>query len=226
MYNGENVNFHLLNIIISFLQYKDAFLTANPNFRWYKLPAPPLRTLTTRPLSITKNPIPLSSPTSPLSSEFNPGKLADETQLGGLTSLMNNNYTGLPKKEDEDYRDEIKFMEKRDNSVVSPDVDSRLSTPPKPIKKRFVELYTDDLKYSGRFFGDTATKDTIEDEQDDAGNLTKQDLMNKVSIFHVFKFVVLTISSIIIGVNLLKILTMLIYQWKITQYGFYIKYDR
>lgn len=30
-------------------QYKDAFFTANPNFKWYKLPAPPLRTLLTRP---------------------------------------------------------------------------------------------------------------------------------------------------------------------------------
>lgn len=30
-------------------EYKDAFFTANPNFKWYKLPAPPLRTLSTRP---------------------------------------------------------------------------------------------------------------------------------------------------------------------------------
>ncbi|KAG8034729.1 hypothetical protein G9C98_007805 [Cotesia typhae] len=30
-------------------EYKDAFLNANPDFKWYKLPAPPLRTLTTRP---------------------------------------------------------------------------------------------------------------------------------------------------------------------------------
>lgn len=30
-------------------QYKDAFLSANPTFKWYKLPAPPLRTLSTRP---------------------------------------------------------------------------------------------------------------------------------------------------------------------------------
>lgn len=105
---------------------------------------------------------------------------------------MNNNYTGLPKKDDEDPRDEIKFTEKPDNSVVSPEIDTRLCTPPKPIKKRFVELYTDDLKYSGRLFGDTTTKDFNEEEQDDAGGLTKQDLMNKVSIFVYLKSLSLT----------------------------------
>lgn len=34
-----------------FTQYKDAFFSANPNFKWYKLPAPPLRSISmqTRP---------------------------------------------------------------------------------------------------------------------------------------------------------------------------------
>lgn len=152
------------------MQYKDAFLTANPNFRWYKLPAPPLRTLTTRPLTITKNSIPLSSPTSPLSSEFNLGKLADESQLGGLTSLMNNSYKSLPKSEDEKTFEEQKNIEKLDRSLTGSEMNnSRLIVPPKPLKKRFVELYEDD------------TKDTSNDGQNDSGNLTKQDLMNKVS---------------------------------------------
>lgn len=164
------------------MQYKDAFLTANPNFRWYKLPAPPLRTFTTRPLTVNKNPVPLSSPTSPLSSEFNLGKLADESQLGGLTSLMNNNYTGLSKLGEDAIREEPKFYEKTINSLISPDAEN-VSTdiPPKPIKKRFVELlYTDDLKYSRTLLEEAETN---EEDEEDNGNLTKQDLMNKVSIF-------------------------------------------
>lgn len=168
------------------MQYKDAFLTANPNFRWYKLPAPPLRTLTTRPLTITKNSVPLSSPTSPLSSEFNLGKLADESQLGGLTSLMNDSYKSLPKREDQNTFEEQKNIEKSYSCLrVSEMNNSRLSVPPKPLKKRFVELYEDDLKYS-RFFGEADTKDTRDDGQNDSGNLTKQDLMNKVSIYLFF----------------------------------------
>lgn len=73
-------------------------MSANPNFRWYKLPAPPLRTLTTRPITMAKVSAPLTIPPSVLTSEFTPGKLADESQLGGLTSLMNN-FTQVPKAE-------------------------------------------------------------------------------------------------------------------------------
>lgn len=80
-------------------QYKDAFLSANPGFRWYKLPAPPLRTLASRPTQIlvAKPPSvagPIAKTTPP---EFTPGKLADESQLGGLTSLMTNNNFQPPK---------------------------------------------------------------------------------------------------------------------------------
>lgn len=44
-------------------QYKDAFFKANPNFKWYKLPAPPLRTCTIRPGH--------QSPTSPNAPNYN-----------------------------------------------------------------------------------------------------------------------------------------------------------
>jgi hypothetical protein len=37
-----------------YFQYKEAFLKANPDFKWYKLPAPPLRTLVTRPSNQNK----------------------------------------------------------------------------------------------------------------------------------------------------------------------------
>lgn len=90
------------------LQYKDAFLSANPDFKWYKLPAPPLRLATVRSNSECEirngsqhgeN----ASPTSPKAlNDFgqtdtgnrlqnenrNLFKLADETQMGGLNSLM------------------------------------------------------------------------------------------------------------------------------------------
>ncbi|KAM3958771.1 uncharacterized protein ACR2FA_004405 [Aphomia sociella] len=99
-------------------QYKDAFFSANPDFKWYKLPAPPLRTLSSRPreTSDKQNEFPnteyqetefektnnnstkvdLNKNTSdnvyanihkPLSM-FTPGKLADEAQMGGLSSLL------------------------------------------------------------------------------------------------------------------------------------------
>lgn len=63
-------------------QYKDAFLKAHPDFKWYKLPAPPLRLLNTRPNNTVKTTPKLST------GVITPGKLADETQLGGLSSLL------------------------------------------------------------------------------------------------------------------------------------------
>lgn len=112
------------------MQYKDAFFSANPNFKWYKLPAPPLRTLATRPtnadrpmfLSNTNFPYvnPFEAYTTPTkepklnrikndssdtknsesfgkkqshrstncNSNMGMFKLADEAQMGGLSSLM------------------------------------------------------------------------------------------------------------------------------------------
>lgn len=101
-----------------FLQYKDAFLSANPDFKWYKLPAPPLRTLSSRPrettdkqnefhntayheaelektnnnstkVDLNKKPCEnvYEDDQKPLSM-FTPGKLADEAQMGGLSSLL------------------------------------------------------------------------------------------------------------------------------------------
>ncbi|XP_034183554.1 bobby sox isoform X1 [Osmia lignaria lignaria] len=85
-------------------EYKDAFLNANPDFKWYKLPAPPLRTLNTRP---TNKKAETSSSEQSIendesenkSSDYSeldkrdgqsiqPGKLADESQIGGLSSLF------------------------------------------------------------------------------------------------------------------------------------------
>lgn len=100
-------------------QYKDAFFSANPDFKWYKLPAPPLRTLSSRPrennekqnespnIEINESELEKTNNNStkvdfnkkanedhayendpkPLSM-FTPGKLADEAQMGGLSSLL------------------------------------------------------------------------------------------------------------------------------------------
>ncbi|XP_046801598.1 putative uncharacterized protein DDB_G0286901 [Lucilia cuprina] len=82
-------------------QNKDAFFSANPNFKWYKLPAPPLRTLTTRPANAfgqeyqeDNNEAALeviSNNTRSCNSSNNHGnyfKLADEAQMGDLSQLM------------------------------------------------------------------------------------------------------------------------------------------
>lgn len=90
-------------------QYKDAFFSANPNFKWYKLPAPPLRTLSTRPGntdrplynypydadSFTSDSIHRTTCNTQFKEDLlnrgpNVGifKFADEAQMGGLNSLM------------------------------------------------------------------------------------------------------------------------------------------
>lgn len=99
-------------------QYKDAFFSANPDFKWYKLPAPPLRTLCSRPRDATDKHTESPGPEHPENelektnnnstkvdfnkktrddffendpkplSMFTPGKLADEAQMGGLSSLL------------------------------------------------------------------------------------------------------------------------------------------
>lgn len=102
-------------------QNKDAFFSANPNFKWYKLPAPSLRTLNTRPnnvdrvitgpgdyqcyarqtLTLTQNTLSYNTITScdtynrtePKKVSY--FKLADETQMGELNSLIGPNSTPL-----------------------------------------------------------------------------------------------------------------------------------
>lgn len=101
-------------------QYKDAFFTAHPDFKWYKLPAPPLRApcigsriVQSESESALENGFmyecahPASSfeefqnPDSEMQSlpiikkkepQMGVFKLADETQMGGLNSLMMDSY--------------------------------------------------------------------------------------------------------------------------------------
>ncbi|XP_055846230.1 uncharacterized protein LOC129912129 [Episyrphus balteatus] len=83
-------------------QNKDAFFSANPNFKWYKLPAPSLRTLQTRPGNIERevyqceiansnmshNPIPPCDISKAKTKKVSYFKLADEAQMGGLNNLI------------------------------------------------------------------------------------------------------------------------------------------
>ncbi|XP_050663680.1 uncharacterized protein LOC126964533 [Leptidea sinapis] len=92
-------------------QYKDAFFSANPDFKWYKLPAPPLRSLSSRPRdhvdkhseshsdftdvemvttnnNSTKVDLNNRHGFENRQSMFTVGKLADEADMGGLSSLI------------------------------------------------------------------------------------------------------------------------------------------
>lgn len=190
-------------------EYKDAFLSANPNFRWYKLPAPPLRTLIPRPTTVTKVPPPLSSPSNNHLSEFTPGKLADESQLGGLTSLMNNNFTTIPKTEccttestvdnnnhktdeglDASYHktEATEVYKTSDNldryhsTFVTPVSNIQPNTPPKPLKKRFFDYYAQDKGCARNILPETREEgeNVFGADQSEPSNMTKQDLVNKV----------------------------------------------
>lgn len=72
-------------------EYREAFLKANPDFKWYKIPLPPARTHVTRPsnhkcLQMQKE----RKHPKLFTCGITVGKLADETQLGGLNSLITN----------------------------------------------------------------------------------------------------------------------------------------
>ncbi|KAF5277647.1 hypothetical protein FQA39_LY06140 [Lamprigera yunnana] len=149
-------------------EYKDAFFSANPDFKWYKLPAPPLRTLNSRPISLYKISSPLASPTqiSPNSAEFTPGKLADETQLGNLTSLMQANTSSTTVKSEYQnttcdinqskiYSNTLnnnnieKNSEQHKQLLIMPVVEK--DSCPKPIKKRKFYEFSDDDNNTDNF---------------------------------------------------------------------------
>lgn len=177
------------NINLFVFQYKDAFFSANPDFKWYKLPAPPLRTLNTRPVGIHKTSSPLASPTqtTPNSAEFTPGKLADETQLGNLTSLMKSNTTSSIAKtpdsnisicsegiqsDGDDTRSDSSVNNNNNNVENDSEQHKQLLTtpvaativanlPPKPIKKRKFEFGDCDNKKVARNIFDANPDDEL-----------------------------------------------------------------
>ncbi|XP_037943968.1 uncharacterized protein LOC119676769 isoform X2 [Teleopsis dalmanni] len=66
-------------------QNKDAFFSANPNFQWYKLPAPSLRSFNARTFNIEQSKE--SDVEVEIATDF---KLANETQMGLLNNLIIN----------------------------------------------------------------------------------------------------------------------------------------
>ncbi|XP_031626644.1 uncharacterized protein LOC116342953 [Contarinia nasturtii] len=87
-------------------EYKDAFFNANPDFKWYKLPAPPIRTGYQRMCSNDRQSsfsdengsecdiLSAKIPKRHENSTVTTFKLADEAQMGGLSSLMVSNENG------------------------------------------------------------------------------------------------------------------------------------
>lgn len=157
------------------------------------MPAPPLRTLHVRPPAPPQPPPPIHKVVVPLSSpsnnnciipEFTPGKLADESQLGGLTSLMNNNFSIKPKitncckqlnnsQLESNNNNNGEDVESPSNNFQHDANNDGKSTilPPKPIKKRIFEQYDEDNKHHCENIAETP----INNE-----NMTKQELMDKV----------------------------------------------
>lgn len=104
----------LFDIFVCRQQYKDAFFNANPDFKWYKLPAPPLRSVAYNrsnsgndssdcdAFNRTTDIVGEQNPEKCSSNDVGTFKLADEAHMGGLNSLMvaadivrsitNNNY--------------------------------------------------------------------------------------------------------------------------------------
>ncbi|XP_030568744.1 myb-like protein AA [Drosophila novamexicana] len=93
-------------------QNKDAFFNANPNFKWYKLPAPPLRTLATRPSNAPAGQMNEEQlqPHPQQQLQWAPNdvahmlrsnyfKFADETQMGELSALLSANAGSVPDKD-------------------------------------------------------------------------------------------------------------------------------
>ncbi|XP_011504862.1 PREDICTED: uncharacterized protein LOC105367776 isoform X2 [Ceratosolen solmsi marchali] len=121
-------------------EYKDAFLNANPDFKWYKLPAPPLRTLNTRPTNKKSDSAQCDGSSDIMKSDYlsadlakldedsiQPGKLADESQIGGLSSLFTPQKINI-----QDFQSSIK------NPVLE-NVNTDTRDVPKPPKKRYSE---------------------------------------------------------------------------------------
>ncbi|XP_030242158.1 putative mediator of RNA polymerase II transcription subunit 26 isoform X2 [Drosophila navojoa] len=98
-------------------QNKDAFFNANPNFKWYKLPAPPLRTLATRPSNAASGHPNEEQQQQQQQQQQQPPlhwqptevahmlrrdlfKFADETQMGELSALLSSNTSNV---QDKDY---------------------------------------------------------------------------------------------------------------------------
>lgn len=110
--------------------------------------------------------------------EFTPGKLADESQLGGLTSLMNNNFTAKPKSACCPSQQQLRENNNNNNEETeslsfqeSPITETKSTL--LPPKKRIFEQFDEDNK--------SHTVDVMQETPiTNENNMTKQELMDKV----------------------------------------------
>ncbi|XP_037823318.1 putative uncharacterized protein DDB_G0282133 [Lucilia sericata] len=131
-------------------QNKDAFFSANPNFKWYKLPAPPLRTLTTRPTNAfgqeyqednneaaNNNALEIISNNTRSCNSSNHGnyfKLADEAQMGDLSQLMQDKSKGNNTKKSADLQQALGETSQFMSAHITGNTDGLEDN---PLKRRF-----------------------------------------------------------------------------------------
>ncbi|XP_067129112.1 HMG box transcription factor BBX isoform X5 [Centruroides vittatus] len=119
-------------------QYKEAFMKANPDFKWYKMPTPPARTLLTRPSNQRPSKLQLASNENQEGScGITPGKLADETQMGGLNSLITPNVSSSSSSSSSSSTTSVSVNNVETVSLPKMDVSS-ISAIAKPPKKRYL----------------------------------------------------------------------------------------
>lgn len=137
--------------------------------------------------AIQKELSPLESPTemTPNEAQFTPGKLADESQLGMLTSLLNNNFTSksLENEKIDIYScSEQKFNNNNNNvnetnkSEFNLTTPENISLPQKPLKKRLFEA----IDNKQEIHNSNISKQDDDEAGIESDNMTKQELYEKV----------------------------------------------
>ncbi|XP_043784086.1 HMG box transcription factor BBX isoform X1 [Apis laboriosa] len=175
-------------------EYKDAFLNANPDFKWYKLPAPPLRTLNTRPTNKkaetysneqienvkSENKSSDSSKSDKQDGQsIQPGKLADESQIGGLSSLFTPQKTQVA---DEQVTINDSVIE-NDTEVPKPPKKRYLDVPFSPDNKRECKADLFDVKKRKKSESNNNVQYDIEDEKTELNNFLSTNMPSEESNF-------------------------------------------
>lgn len=211
----ENVTFYsliaLTNGWISYFQYKDAFFNANPDFKWYKLPAPPLRTLASRPRELDRAPQPpphsppqylepdpertnnnstkldlnkksrehaaaLAAVAKPPLSMFTPGKLADESNMGGLSRLLD--AAAAQSRTPNPYYSPTPF---RVDTISLPDRRSHGPDSSSPNKEDTIRDLQNALSDATRVFEDDESKEGMYSHGQAGGDIfTNQDVIDQI----------------------------------------------
>ncbi|KAK6173978.1 hypothetical protein SNE40_017341 [Patella caerulea] len=119
-------------------QYKDAFMKANPDYKWHnpdKIHQPPVK-MATRPTNarVLKNEVDIN-----MDGSIVPGKLADPSKMGGLSLLLMAGQQSLPVKSDSP-------RERRDSETATTPTDENPSTS-KSALLELAEMCTNELTF-------------------------------------------------------------------------------